>query len=102
MHPCLLFLTCKDYKEAEKIANTLLSKKLVSCVKQSSIKSSYLWKNKIEKSKEILLIMDSILEKYNGVNNEVKRMHSYDTYTLFCVKIEKINKKALNWIVESI
>lgn len=98
MNPCLLFLTCKDLKEAEKIANTLLSKKLVSCVKQFPIKSSYLWKNKIEKSNEVLLIMDSILEKYDDVDKEIKKIHSYDTYTLFCIKVEKVNKKALKWI----
>lgn len=102
MKPCILFLTCANKSDADKIAHVLLSKKLVSCVKMMPINSSYLWKNKIEKSKEILLIMDSLLRNYDKIDDELKKIHSYDTHTLFCVEIEKLNKKASDWIITSL
>lgn len=102
MRPCLLFLTCADQTEADKIADELLNKKLVSCVKMNPVNSSYLWKNKIEKSKEILLIMDSFLEKFSEIDKKIKTIHSYDTYTFFSVDVKKMNKKALKWINSSL
>ncbi len=98
MKPCLLFLSCKNIKEANKISLKLLKEKLIVCAKKVSINSSYLWKNKIESSQEILLIMDSIEENYEKINREVKKLHSYKTYTLLMIKVNKINNKALKWL----
>ena len=98
MKPCLLFLTCSDKAEAEKISQILLDKKLVTCIKQVLTNSSYLWKNKIEKASEVLLIMDSVENNFEKIDKELKKAHSYDTYTLVLTKIDKFNKKASNWI----
>lgn len=100
--PCLLFLTCKDKNEADKISLLLLNKKLVVCVKKVPINSSYLWKNRIESAKEVLLIMDSIEENFEKVNQEVKKIHSYKTYTLLGTKVNQINKEAFDWIKECV
>ena len=97
MKPCLLFLSCKNIKEADKISYKLLSEKLIVCAKKMPINSSYLWKNKIESSQEVLLIMDSIEENFEKIDLEVKKLHSYKTYNLVMTKANKINKQALNW-----
>ena len=64
MKPNILFLTCTDSEEAEKISVTLLKKRLVVCIKKIPISSSYLYKGKIESADEVLLIMDSIEENF--------------------------------------
>ena len=98
MKPCLLFLSCKDIEEANLISNQLLKEKLIVCAKKISINSSYLWKNKIESDKEVLLIMDSIVENFEKIDKEVKKNHSYEIYTLFSIDIKKANREALNWL----
>lgn len=102
MKPCLLFLSCKDIEEAEKILHRLLEKKLIACAKKISIGSSYLWKSKIESTQEVLLIMDSIEENFEKIDKEVKKLHSYKTYTLLLTQVEKINQKASNWLKNSV
>lgn len=102
MKPCLLFLSCKNYQEANEISDQLLKERLIVCAKKISIKSSYLWKNKIESAKEVLLIMDSIEENFKKVNKEVKKLHSYKTYTLFMTGTKKINNEALKWLQNSL
>ena len=102
MKPCLLFLSCKNIKEADKISGKLLREKLIVCAKKISIDSSYLWKNKIESAQEILLIMDSIEENYKNINQEVKKLHSYKTYTLFMININKVNKETIAWFKKEI
>ena len=98
MKPCLLFLSCKNIVEADKISDKLLREKLIVCAKKIPINSSYLWKSKIESSQEVLLIMDSIEENFEKINKEVKKLHSYKTYTLFSVDIKKVNLGAFNWL----
>lgn len=100
MNQCLLFLSCKNDVEADKISLQLLKKNLIVCAKKIPINSSYLWKNKIESAKEVLLIMDSIEENFEKVNQEVKKIHSYKTYTLLGTKVNQINKEAFDWIKE--
>lgn len=102
MKPCLLFLSCKNIKEADKISGQLLKKKLIVCAKKISINSSYLWNKKIESAQEVLLIMDSVEENFEKINKEVKKLHSYKTYTLLLVNINKINNEALNWLKKEV
>lgn len=98
MKPCLLFLSCNNIKEADKISHKLLNKKLIVCAKKISINSSYLWENKIESAQEVLLIMDTIEGNFEKIDKEVKKLHSYKTYTLLMTKVDKLNNKALKWL----
>lgn len=102
MKPCLLFLSCKNVEEADEISIQLLKKKLIVCAKKISINSNYLWKNKIESDSEILLIMDSIEENFDKIDMEVKKIHSYKTYNLVMVQVNKINNQSLKWLQNSL
>lgn len=97
---CLLWLTCKDGQEADKISDTLLVKHLAACVKQFSVKSSFHWKNKVESSDEVLLMMESRLDLFDKVEAEVRKIHSYETFVLNATPIAKISKKAAVWLEE--
>ena len=98
MKPCLLFLSCKNIVEADKISGQVLKEKLIVCAKKISINSSYLWNKKIESAQEVLLIMDSVEENFEKINKEVKKLHSYKTYTLLMTEVNKINIDALKWL----
>ena len=98
MKPIILFLTCANEKEAARIEQTLLEKKLVCCVKKSNTTSTFLWKGKIESSGEVLLIMDSLQEKFKEIDKEVKRLHSYETYVLVATPVTHTTEKVKNWL----
>ena len=102
MKPCLLFISCKNIKEADKISIHLLKLKLIVCAKKISINSNYLWENKIESDSEILLIMDSIEENFEMIDKEVKKIHSYQTYNLLMTRVNKINNKSLKWLQDNL
>lgn len=98
----VLFLTCANEKEADKIANTLLEKKLIVCAKKTPVSSSFLWKGKIKSSNEILLIMDSVVENFEKINNEVKKLHSYKTFVLTSLLVDKTTKEVKDWAKEEL
>ena len=102
MKPCILLLTCANDKEADKIVQSLLRKKLAVCIKKTPIGSSFLWQGKIDSSKEVLLIMDSIESKFKHVEKEIRKIHSYDTFVLVSLPITKMSAGIEEWIKSSL
>ena len=102
MKPNLLFLTCANQEEADKIAQALLEKKLVVCVKKSPVNSDFLWQGKINHASEILLVMDSSEELFDQAEQEVKRLHSYDTPNLVSVLVSRSSTGITEWMKQEL
>lgn len=97
-----LFLTCGDREEAQKIAAALLDKKLTACVRLSDVNSTYWWKEKLENSSEVLLMMESVDTKFDEIETTVRRLHSYEKFVLEAVPVLKSSKGVEEWVKESL
>ena len=98
----ILFLPCADDKEASKIVKTLLDKKLVACVKRIPVESAFLWNGKTEQDREVLLMLESIEEKFEGIEEEVEKIHSDETFTLTAIPVIKHTEKVAKWLEEEL
>lgn len=98
----VLFLTCANDSEADKISQILLEKKLIICAKKTPVSSAFLWENKIQSSDETLLIMDSVVKNFEKINSEVKRLHSYKTFVLTSILIDQTTQEVKDWIKEEL
>jgi len=73
----MVFITAGNLTEAEKIAQKIVELKLVACCNLvPKITSIYWWKNKIEKSEEVMLILKTKKENLKSLIKEVKKIHS--------------------------
>ena len=102
MEMILLFLPCADDKEASKIAKMLLDNKLVACVKRIPIESAYFWQGKVKQDHETLLILESVEEKYDEIEEEVRKIHSYETFVLTAIPVVKYSEGVKEWLEESL
>jgi periplasmic divalent cation tolerance protein len=93
----LVIVTCKTNKEAGKISNILLKKKLAACVKLSKVKSSYWWKGKIARSGEVLMTIIANRSKIEELMTVIKKNHSYKVPEIIEIPIEKANPDYLRW-----
>src|SRR5437879_4316209 len=93
-----LVLTCGSWQEAQKVADTLLEQKLVACVEMMEIKSKYWWNGQLDEAKEIKLIMETIADKFEAVEAEVAKLHSYETFVLQMLPITKLSAGASEWL----
>lgn len=97
----LIYVTCKNKKEAEKIGRHLLKKRLVACAKVASkVESRFWWKGKIDEANEILLILVSTEDKFNSIEKETFKLHSYEVPEIFSIKVDKVHKPYLNWLMK--
>jgi periplasmic divalent cation tolerance protein len=102
MKMVVLFLTCANSKEAGKIRKVLHEKKLVVCAKQVPVTSSFLWKGKTDSSEEVMLVMDSVDENFNAIEEEVRKIHSYETPVLLSVPVNRVSKGIEKWVKEEL
>jgi len=99
----VVFITVSGKKESKKITEYLIDNKLAACVNEiSNISSTYWWKGKIEKSKELLLVIKTKKSILNRLIKEVKKIHSYSVPEIIALPIIGGNKDYLNWINSSI
>ncbi|MDO8563595.1 MAG: divalent-cation tolerance protein CutA [Nanoarchaeota archaeon] len=92
----LIYIPCKNNKEAEKISRFLLENKLIVCVNLFPIKSLYNWKGKVKSSKEIVILAKTNQKNFSSCVKEVKKLHSYKIPCI--IKLDaKVNNGYFNW-----
>lgn len=91
--------TCNSTDIAALIADTLVSKKLAACVNMiSGVESVYQWQGKIERDKEILLIIKTKRALFSQIEQTIQELHDYELPEIIAVPIETAEKNYLNWI----
>ncbi len=91
--------TVDNQDSAEKIAQALLTEKLVACVNFFPVKSVYTWKSKIENSEETLLRIKTKQSLVTETINKIKEVHPYDLPVIEVINTET-NEKVKEWIDE--
>ena len=97
MEYAICYITASGQKEADKISDMLLKKKLIACANMFPIRSRYWWKDKIVKSNEVLMFCKTRMSKSQEIIKEVKKIHSYDVPCINFIKVEKGSKDFLKW-----
>ncbi len=99
----LVLVTCSSVKEADKIVDALLGKKLISCASiLPGVKSKFRWKGNIEKAEEIIIMAKTRAPKFAALDKEVRRVHSYEVPEVIALPIIAGSDKYLNWIADSL
>ncbi|MBI4149685.1 divalent-cation tolerance protein CutA [Candidatus Woesearchaeota archaeon] len=88
-----IYLTCKDKQEAERIAKELLRKRLIACANIFPIASLYRWKGKIEKAKEVAVILKTKKEMFEEAAAIIKRLHSYEVPCICAGESSEVSKE---------
>lgn len=89
-----------DVEIARKITDSLLEKRLVSCVQEKEALSTYWWKGTLEHSKEYILEMKTKKNLFEEVKKEIQALHSYEVPEILAIDIEDGLSSFLNWIEE--
>ena len=98
-----LFVTCQSKKEADRIASSLLAKRLAACANTiSGVDSKFWWNGKIDKAREVLVILKTKRSKFKRIEKEVKRLHSYEVPEIIAIPIVAGSREYLKWIWKNV
>jgi periplasmic divalent cation tolerance protein len=100
----LVLVTCSTPMQAKLIARTLVEKRLAACVNilRSPVESHYRWKGKVDKAKELLLIIKTAAHKLTLLEREVRKLHNYEVPEVLVVPVVAGSEEYLNWLGESV
>jgi len=103
MNEIVIFITSGSEEEAKKLARVLVEEKLAACVNiLSDVESLYWWKDKIESSKEWMLVVKTQGKMVNKIVKRVKEIHSYEVPEIIALPIVEGNKDYLQWISDAL
>lgn len=94
-----IFTTTEKKEEAERIASEVVGKRLAACAQViGPIKSTYWWKEKIEKAEEWLCLMKSRNDLYDELEKAISRVHPYEVPEILAVPVVAGIKSYLEWM----
>ena len=99
----IVYIACVNEAEAKKIGTHIMRKRLAPCY--NVIRNTYsaaFWppkSNEIEETSGAVLILKSIQEKYNAIENEVKSLHSDTNPCIFALPVSHVSEDYYKWLV---
>lgn len=100
----IVIVTCANAAEARRIAHSVVEKRLAACANifAAPIESIYQWKGRVEKAREMMLLLKTTTNRLAKLKREVKRLHSYEVPEFIVVPIVAGSSQYLAWIRESV
>lgn len=103
---CIVLVTCSQAKEAEAIAEAVVTERLAACVNvigaQSPVQSFYIWEGKLQKDNESLLIIKTVNAQLNALEARVRALHSYTTPEFIALPVQSGSADYLSWLAQSV
>jgi periplasmic divalent cation tolerance protein len=95
--------TAGSEEEAERIAATLVERRLAACVQViGPISSHYRWQGKVEHSQEWLCLAKTEAASYAKLEAAIAELHSYDEPEIVATPIVAGSAGYLNWVSHSV
>jgi periplasmic divalent cation tolerance protein len=99
----IAFVTAANPEEALQLAENLVNEKLCACVNiLPAIESVYRWEGKVNKDREVLLLIKTTDERFDALQTRILELHSYTTPEIIAVKIERGSNAYLEWLRQAV
>lgn len=95
----IVLTTCGKPEDAERIAQTLLVRRLAACVNiLPGVRSLYRWRGKVEEDSELLLVVKTTVAAIQTMKAAIAEIHPYEVPELVVLPIEDGAVSYLDWI----
>jgi periplasmic divalent cation tolerance protein len=81
----------------------VLEKKLAACANiLAGVESIYRWKGKVERAREVLVVMKTTASRLPDLEREVNLLHSYDIPEFIALPVIAGSREYLKWVSDSV
>lgn len=95
--------TVGSAEDAERIARTLVERRLAACVNVvPRLVSIYRWKGGVERDEESLLVIKTRADRVDALRESLVALHPYELPELLVLPVAAGHAPYLAWIVESV
>jgi len=101
MSAIIIYTTCPNKEEAQKISKALVEERLVACANiMAPHEAVYRWEDKIEEAEEVAVIFKTRAELFEAAKDKIVELHSYDCPCVVSWPITKGHTPYLAWVAE--
>ena len=98
---CVILTTAGSREEADRLSEWLVSSKLAACVQITRVDSCYIWKGKLTREAEYLLLIKTAAHLYAKVETAILEKHSYEIPEIIQLPVTRGLERYFNWITEN-
>ena len=99
----VVLTTTPSEEEARKIAHTLVGERLAACVNIiPKVESIYRWQDKVEETREYLLLIKTTESAFPHLQAKLKELHSYELPECVALAMTAGSPSYLKWIDDSV
>lgn len=92
----IIYTTLPSQETAEKLAEKLLTQKLIACANWFPITSMFSWQGAISKEGEWVLLCKTLEENQPDVERTIKKMHPYEIPCILSLLVGS-NQEFFSW-----
>lgn len=97
----IVLTTTSTTDEAESLATGLVESRAAACVQiLPKMTSVYAWEGTVERAEEHLLLIKTLADKYQAVEEYIFKHHRYDTPEIVAIDAEKVSSSYLKWLTD--
>jgi len=94
--------TFASKEQAEKIATTIVKRKLAACCHIIPIFACYEWKGEVAVEDEVILKMKTLDTVFPQLLSFLEKNHPYETPEVLAFRAEHSSKKYLSWVTSTL
>ncbi len=99
----VVFVTCATAAEGSRLAEALVRRRLAACVNVSAPVVSYFrWKGKLERAREVLLVMKTTAARFDALRQVILTLHSYDVPEIIGWPMTHAHAPYARWVSDSV
>lgn len=103
MTPCLALTTLDSLPAAEALAVNVVERGLAACANLlPGVHSIYRWKGEVEQAQEVLVVMKTSAQQWDGLQAAIREGHPYDCPELLLLSPEQVEARYLEWWSQSL
>jgi periplasmic divalent cation tolerance protein len=103
MQAIVVVTTVGTEEQAYQIARELVARRQAACVNvMPGVRSVYRWKGKICKDGELLLVIKTLAEEFDGVSETIRELHNYELPEILSFNVRQGEANFLDWIRSSV
>lgn len=88
--------------EAESLARALVEEHLAACVNIASVRSCYIWEDKLNLDCEALLIIKTTMSRFQPLQKRILELHSYAVPEIIALPVAEGYQPYLDWVARSV
>jgi periplasmic divalent cation tolerance protein len=101
--PLLVLTTCASEDEAERLATSLVERRLAACVNTlGRVRSTYRWQGRVEREHESLLVIKTTEARLPEVEQTIRDRSSYEVPEVLAIAVHGGSAAYLGWLADSV